>query len=1113
MRRSQENSSRKDSAPGKQKGSFQMFDLKEVRAEEQEAEERALALEREEARKKSEALKERMAFMETSYSRRESRRETHYSSSSASAARPARRRTVQANAKKEAAVLQEQQPRLQTEDPAVRETADIQETASAGEAAAAIEKAAVPESLHREAAEKKTQTRSREEREAAAAKRRRQTQKSRRTTGKRQAAGSAGSASVNFRNTAASVNTVRSEADKAQYAALNKTMDSSRNFSSVHQAARQIQQENSARRSAPKAELRGMDDFWKEMAEAKQREEEEKRQREIARAKQQELDKARTQESVIARMREEEAQRRREEEAKKQEELEIQRRNEEAAEKWQAEEAARVKAETEKMRELQAKRMREEEARRIQEKEIKKVREAQVTQVQKEQEENIRRELARLRKEEEQHSQIENMLEKSASEYEEEGAILKNAEDAEALRRETLEKETLYSGEVPEKEPDDLEHLFDDGFDEEDEYDGEISFPPENSGYIRVQNKKTYTEEISDEDLFDQEEEPEVDSGDDEYEEPVDKELPEEELFDEDTDEEVMDEEDDFDEDIPFPSEKKSSKRNSSQAFVLPSFGEIMEAERPKDTRKFRDTVSRNREIYQQAPKTLQKIDDRKAAYESPGAEVKELYARSSGEEEKKEESAETAEEVQEVPNAVLTEETCEVSDVRSAKEQPEEAASEPAEERQKELTPEASEERQETIAVEAEEASGAYAEEKQNIIPAQSKDTHTAVNQKEHPRKVFNRKKYDSMLGKVVAASLAAVMALNIIIPDRDSSEIENRELNQIPALTLSSVMDGSYADKVEDWQTDQFIGRNVLRNMNTFLSWLGGNREENDVYYGKNGQLLEKIVSADAESLQSTVDTLNAFAAAYPDVRYGMMLVPDAGTILSSSYPAFAETKDQRGDFGTVKNLLSQQYLWVDALAAMDTHAEEKLYYKTDHHWTSLGAYYGYQEVCSTLGLQSASFTANQVSSSFNGVLSSTSGYCLGEKETIEIYTPEPDVSVLVTNIEDGTQTASLYDKDKLKTKDQYAVFLGGNYPVLDIKTTTENDEVLLLFKDSFANSLVPFLAANYKEIVMVDPRYYNGDIQEIMLTCGISDVLFLYSGNTFSSDQNLQSVLSLE
>ena len=379
----------------------------------------------------------------------------------------------------------------------------------------------------------------------------------------------------------------------------------------------------------------------------------------------------------------------------------------------------------------------------------------------------------------------------------------------------------------------------------------------------------------------------------------------------------------------------------------------------------------------------------------------------------------------------------------------------------------------------------------------------------KENQQKV--RKHADMILGRIAALALLAVMLLNLIVRDRTFSELENRTLTERPKLTAASLTDGSYMEDFEEYQADQFVGRDFLRSFEIFLRWMGGNRLENGVYLGKDGQLLEEIVMPTAEKLQEQTEAINAFASAYPETRVSVLLVPDAGTVLPDAWPAFAQENDQREAIEDFHQGLVDSVNWIDAAGALDSHSDEKLYYKTDHHWTSLGALYAYEQYCTRMGLPAGSFTAYTVSDDFNGVLSSTSGYCQQEKETIEIYTPDVPCSQVVTYQEEQKKTTSLYDMEKLDTKDQYALFLGGNNAVVDIKTTTDNDQTLLLFKDSFANSMLPFLVTNYKEIIVVDPRYYYGDAGELMNMYSVDDVLILYSGNTMFTDSSLKEVLN--
>lgn len=246
-------------------------------------------------------------------------------------------------------------------------------------------------------------------------------------------------------------------------------------------------------------------------------------------------------------------------------------------------------------------------------------------------------------------------------------------------------------------------------------------------------------------------------------------------------------------------------------------------------------------------------------------------------------------------------------------------------------------------------------------------------------------------------------------------------------------------------------------------------------------------------------------------------MMLVPDAACILNDSLPAFARVEDQRQMFSMAERKLGDTVNWVDTVSILNNHKSEKLYYKTDHHWTTQGAFYVFQDAAETLGIEgdvSDDFVSYTVTDSFNGVLAASSGVGLDEMEQIDIYAPTGgDDDVVVNYVDEGRKTTSLYDSSKLETRDKYGVFLGGNTSVVDIRTVSTSQKRLLVVKDSFADCFIPFLAPYYREIVVVDPRYYSGTMQDIMDSYRITDALILYSGNTFFTDNNISGVFTGE
>lgn len=383
--------------------------------------------------------------------------------------------------------------------------------------------------------------------------------------------------------------------------------------------------------------------------------------------------------------------------------------------------------------------------------------------------------------------------------------------------------------------------------------------------------------------------------------------------------------------------------------------------------------------------------------------------------------------------------------------------------------------------------------------------------------KKDRQRKVQEKLVGIIFILTLFLFLIINVIVPDREKSVQENRMLATKPKFRLSSLISGDYDEKFEAYMDDQFVGRDMWRKLKVTVDRIGGSRLENGVYIGTNGQFLEQIEVADENHLAANIKAIKSFSESQSKIPVRMMLVPDAANVLNHSLPSLAKPEDQTQMFSMVRKDLGDSVEWIDVSTELNKHKTEKIYYKTDHHWTTLGAFYAFQAAAPSLGIEgdlSGKYVSYAVSDSFNGMLASKSGVNLGEKEQIDIYVPtEEDTDLIVDYVDEGKRSTSLYDSSKLKEKDQYTVFLGGNSSLLDIRTVSTSTKRLLLVKDSFANSFIPFLTPYYREIVVVDPRYYSGTINDLMDSYRISEVLFLYSGNTFFKDNNISGVFAVE
>ena len=379
------------------------------------------------------------------------------------------------------------------------------------------------------------------------------------------------------------------------------------------------------------------------------------------------------------------------------------------------------------------------------------------------------------------------------------------------------------------------------------------------------------------------------------------------------------------------------------------------------------------------------------------------------------------------------------------------------------------------------------------------------------------NRKSTTSIIGKVFVIILAAILIINILVPNKDVSEEENRYLAKRPQLTVDSLLSGTYMEDFEKYLSDQFAGRSLLRKIKVGMQRFGGAKVSNGVFIGDDEYLMQDIVVPNEEDLTNNINAINKTADKYQNISFNMMIVPDAANVLKDKLPSLAVTADQNALINRVKKQMSESVTWIDASKTLNEHNNEKIFYKTDHHWTSLGAYYVFKDAAPSMGIKddvSSMFAPYAVSLDFNGTLAALSGCRLNEKEQIDIYVPKDlDKELIVNYEEEQKKTTTIYDKSKLDTRDQYAVFLGGNSPLINIRTLSPYTGRLLVIKDSFANSFVQFLTPFYREIVMVDPRYYTGSFDELVEVYNITDVLYLYSGNTFFKDNNISGVLNIE
>lgn len=358
-------------------------------------------------------------------------------------------------------------------------------------------------------------------------------------------------------------------------------------------------------------------------------------------------------------------------------------------------------------------------------------------------------------------------------------------------------------------------------------------------------------------------------------------------------------------------------------------------------------------------------------------------------------------------------------------------------------------------------------------------------------------------------------VLVSSIILPDTGFSEKENRILASRPALKLDQIISGVYEKQFETYENDQFPLRDMWITLKTTTDRLMGKVEENGVYLGKNGYLMEAFNAPSQTQYDATVNAMTSFAQKHSDLKQYALIAPNSVNILKSNLPAFAPTDDQNPWIDKLKDsLTSAGVTFIDIRDTFTDHKTEDLYYHTDHHWTTLGAYYAYLQAATVMGIDTSSDSYDKapVSQTFKGTLSAKSGFRSGETDELDVFLPNGDntLSSVVNYVDEQKKSASFYDTSKINTRDKYALFFGGNHAQIKISTPTESNNTLLVLKDSYANSFVPFLAQHYRKIIMIDPRYYYGDLEQLLQVENVQEVLYLYNANTFFADTSLELAL---
>lgn len=355
--------------------------------------------------------------------------------------------------------------------------------------------------------------------------------------------------------------------------------------------------------------------------------------------------------------------------------------------------------------------------------------------------------------------------------------------------------------------------------------------------------------------------------------------------------------------------------------------------------------------------------------------------------------------------------------------------------------------------------------------------------------------KKHNVAAAILFCGFLFSFAAGYLLLPKSDFSEMEKRYLAEPPKVSMESVFSGQWSKQAEEYLTDHVPGRNLFVGIHAYVELLAGRQHLKDVWR-EDGKLVEAPVALDEKAIARNMHAINTFAEKLQQTVH-VMVVPSAGW--AAGIDGYTDSDSLQAIYAAAGNLVAP-------VSVEDIYdGKPELYYNTDHHWTSQGAYYGYEAYMRAVGRDCRAeedFTV-EVADNFQGSTYSRSALWLTPAESIELW--QGSDKLTVTNGETEGVHEGIFYRERLEEADKYTVFLDGNHSIVRVKNP-EKQGKLLVIRDSYSNCLGGFLAESYGEVVLVDLRYYRQAASELVSQEGFDNILVCYSCANFLTDTNL-------
>ena len=365
--------------------------------------------------------------------------------------------------------------------------------------------------------------------------------------------------------------------------------------------------------------------------------------------------------------------------------------------------------------------------------------------------------------------------------------------------------------------------------------------------------------------------------------------------------------------------------------------------------------------------------------------------------------------------------------------------------------------------------------------------------------------KKTDILTVALFCGFLFTMLVMYLVLPKEDFSEKEKRYLAETPEISVENILSGGFGRQAETYLADHAPGRDFFVSLWANLERITGKQVTKDVYLAKNDRLVEAPVKWYGQIAQKNMDALNKFAEEN-DVELDLMIVPSAGFVYEDTVKGLKDPYRDTEILRNLQDMAGEKLQWFSMIPPLsDAEDKQTLYYRTDHHWTSYGAYITYKHYMEFVGRPFETVFEIVTADNFQGSNYSRSGLWQIPGEPIELW--KTDAPLIVTNGETEAPHEGVFYEERLQELDKYTVFLDGNHSLVRIDNPDKaGSGKLLVIRDSYANCLGTFLANSYESVVLVDLRYYKKPVSELLAAEEFTDVLVCYSIGNFLTDTNL-------